>query len=431
MDHKKIVQQWREFEIPETLHRDVNISFDPNFMITISGPRRAGKTYLCFQMMRELFAKGVPEENVLYLNFEDERALGAEAKDLEKLLETFYELSEPDETHEIYLFLDEIQNIRDWDVWARKTHDLRKNVRMVLTGSSSKLLSREISTKLRGRVLNVTLLPLSFREYLEWNNINYDIKTALFSKSKIQVKRAFSKYLKEGGYPVLHVSELPDDKILQEYYQSMMFRDIVERHNVIEIKKLRILADLLFKSVAKELSYNKLANKLNSLGYSVSKNTIIDYISHFEEAYLFFQNIKYEYSVAKQLGSIKKLYCIDNGLLNAVSFRFSDDCGSLLENLVFIELKRRGKEIYYFRKDAECDFLISEKGRVSEAIQVTEELSDENEKRELKGLLSAMGEHDISKGMLLVNEDHEEKRDIQGKKIAIMPVWKWLLSGNI
>jgi len=430
MDYKRVIQQWREFEVPKALHRDADVRFDPHFMITITGPRRAGKTYLCFQLIHELLGKGVPKDNILYINFEDEKLLGAEAEDIERLLEAFHELSEVDKKHELYLFLDEIQNVKDWDLWVRRTHDIRKDTRIVLTGSSSRLLSREISTKLRGRVINTLLLPLSFKEYLSWRNVDYDLKTVPFSKSKVSVKRAFSRYLKEGGYPVLQVSKMPQDRILQEYYQSMIFRDVVERHNVKEIKKLKILADMLFKSVTKEISYNKLANKLKSLGYSISKNTIIEYMSYFEDAYLFFQNLKYEYALAKQLGSIKKLYCIDNGMLNAVSFKFSDDYGKLVENLVFLELKRRGKESYYYRRDRECDFLIRERNKVVGAIQVTDELNDENEGREIAGLVSAMGEHGLEKGLLLVNEDREEEKRVDGKTVQIRPVWKWLLEDD-
>jgi len=206
----------------------------------------------------------------------------------------------------------------------------------------------------------------------------------------------------------------------------MIFKDVIERYRIKDVKKLKTLANLLFESVSKEMSYNKLANKLKSMGFKISKNTIIEYLSYFEEAYLFFQNMKYEYSLATQLGSIKKVYCIDNGLLNAVSFKVSDDFGKLLENLVFIELKRRNEQVYYYKKDYECDFLTIKKNKVILAIQVTRKLDEENETREIKGLLGAINEYKLKEGLILT-ENQEEERIINGKKIKILPIWKWLL----
>ncbi|MCX6748729.1 MAG: DUF4143 domain-containing protein, partial [Candidatus Pacearchaeota archaeon] len=174
------------------------------------------------------------------------------------------------------------------------------------------------------------------------------------------------------------------------------------------------------------ISYSKLANKLKSLGMNTSKNTIIEFLYYFEEAYLFFQNIKYEYSQGKQLGSIKKVYFIDNGMLNAVSFKFSKDIGKLLENLIFLELRRRNKKIFYNRGDYECDFVIQEKEKIVQAIQVTENLNLENEKREVEGVLEAMKKFKLKKGFIITLEE-ERDIEIEDKKIFVLPVWKWLL----
>ncbi len=427
MEYNKIIVQWKEFEIPKTLPRDISINLNHDFITAISGPRRVGKTYLCFQLINKLLKKGVPKENIFYINFEDEKLLGAEAKDLDKLLDKFYEFSNINKKQDIYLFLDEIQNVNNWDVWTRRIYDMHKDTKIILTGSSSKLLSKEISTKLRGRVINIEVFPLSFKEHLKWKKIKYNRKTILYSKERFAIKKEFSAYLSNGGYPALLVSNLPKETILQNYFQSMIFKDIIERYNIKEIKKLKILVKLLFESTTKEIAYNKLANKLKSLGFSLSKNTIIEYISYFEDAYLFFQNLKYEYSITKQLGSIKKIYCIDNGLLNTVSFKFSDDFGKLIENLVFIELKRRNKEIFYYRKNYECDFIIQEKNKVVDAIQVTKELSDENYKREINGLLEALKTYHLKEGLILTYEGDEEEKKIDNKTIKIIPLWRWLL----
>ncbi len=426
MDYKQIITFWKEFDIPKALERATSVNVDTDFIITITGPRRAGKTYFCFQLINQLFNNKISRENIFYINFEDNKLLGAESRDLDKLLEAFFELSQINKKQKIYLFFDEIQTVKNWDSWVRTIHDVRKDIQIILTGSSSKLLSKEISTKLRGRVLNYEIFPLSFKEILNWKNIKYDLKNISYSKNRIEIKKLFSSFVVDGGYPAIFSQNLKKEDILQNYYDSMIFKDVIERYKVEDVNKLKALANLLFESVSKEMSYNKLANKLNSIGFKISKNTVIEYLSYFEEAYLFFQNLKYEYSLAKQLGSIKKIYCIDNGLLNTVSFKFSDDFGKLLENLVFIELRRRNEQIYYFRKNYECDFLVIRKNKVSLAIQITKKLDDDNEKREINGLLEAIKEHKLKEGILLT-EDQEEERIIEGKKIKILPIWKWVL----
>jgi predicted AAA+ superfamily ATPase len=426
MNHREVVVNWKEFELPSILPRDKKIEIDSDFITTITGPRRAGKTYICFQMIKEIISKGTSRENVIYINFEDNKLLGAEASDLDKILESFLELYDINKKQKIYLFFDEIQVVKNWDSWVRKIHDTRKDIALILTGSSSKMLSREISTKLRGRVINYEIFPLSFKEMAVWKGLEYDAKTLPYSKNKAPIKKLFSAYIFDGGYPGVAVSKLPKEMILQEYYNSMIFKDIVERYKIEDTKRLKTLANLLFESVSKEITYNKLSNKLKSLGFSLSKNTIIEYLSRFEDAYLFFQNLKYDYSLTKQLGSIKKVYCIDNGLLNSVSFKFSDDLGGLLENLAYIDLKRRGEQIYYHRKNFECDFLIVRKNKVCFAIQVTKKLDDDNEKREFSGLLEAMESHGLKEGLILT-EDQSEEKIIGGKKIVIKPIWMWLL----
>ncbi len=430
MEHNQIVINWKEFKIPALLEREHNIKIDTDFITTIIGPRRAGKTYFCFQLIKKLLDDSISKENILYINFEDNKLLGANADDLDKMLDSFLELYEINPKQKIYFFLDEIQTVVDWDAWVRKIHDTRKEIILVVTGSSSKMLSKEISTKLRGRVITAEIWPLSFKELLKWNKLSYNLKTISHSQERIPIKKLFTQFLFGGGYPALMLNkDIQKEAIFQSYYESMIFKDVIERYRIEDTKKLKILAQLLFESVSREMSYNKLADKLNSLGFKTSKSTIIEYISYFEDAYLFFQNMKYEYSLAAQIGSIKKVYCVDNGLLNSVSFKFSEDRGGLLENCVFIELKRRKKNIYYHRKNNECDFIIVKKNKVVSAIQVTAKLSDENLNREINGLLEALNEHDLSEGLILT-EDQEETRKIDNKSIRIMPAWKWMLLNN-
>jgi predicted AAA+ superfamily ATPase len=426
MDYKEIVTNWKEFKIPASFSRKHDIDLEVDFIITISGPRRSGKTFICFQMIEELIKRGISKENILYINFEDNKLIGADSNDLDKLLESYREIYMLNKNQHIYLFLDEIQIVKGWDAWVRKIHDIDKNIKLILTGSSSKLLSKEISTALRGRVLNREIFPLSFKEIVSWKNLNYNLKTLSHSEDRIEIKKLFNHFINEGGYPAVIYQKLNREEILQGYYDSMIFKDIVERYHIEDIKKIKMLSNLLLESTSKDISYNKLANKLKSIGMNMSKNTIIEYISHFEDAYVFFQNIKYEYSLGKQLGSIKKVYFIDNGMLNAVSFKFSKDSGRLLENLIFLELRRRNKKIFYNKDSYECDFVIQEKDRVVQAIQIAESLSSENEKREVGGVLEAMNKFKLKEGFI-ITLDEERVIEMESKKIFVIPAWKWLL----
>jgi len=427
MDAKRIIVQWMEFSIPKIQQRHYAIDLSTDFIWTIIGARRTGKTYFCFQIIQQLIEQGITRNDILYINFEDERLLGASADDLTDLLDAYYELTNSSKKRTIYLFLDEIQNVANWDAWVRRIHDTDKGIKLVLTGSSSKLLSKEISTRLRGRVLSREIYPLSFAELLAWEEIAYDQKTIAHSKRRYRIKQTFEKYLVGGGFPAVVTNPHLEEEILQSYYDSMIFRDIVERHNIKDAKKLKMVGKMLFERVANDISYSKLANKLKSAGYDFSKNTIVEYLSHFEDAYIFFQNLKYEYSLTKQLGAIKKLYCIDNGLLNAVSFKFSKDFGTLLENAAYIALKRAGKEVYYHRQSYECDFLIKSKNRVVEAIQVTRALTDENRAREIRGLIEAMKEYKMKKGTIIVHEGEENEEVVEGMQISYIPAWRWFL----
>ena len=282
MNYEKIIQNWKEFKIPKTIPRDVELKIYPDFITTITGPRRSGKTFLCFHKMNELLKKGHPKENILYINFEDDKLINANSKDLEKLLETYLENFQIDKRQKIFLFLDEIQTVIHWDAWVRRIHDTKREIRLILTGSSSKLLSREISTNLRGRVYNLEVLPLSFKEYLNWKNQKLNFKSILHGgKDSLIARKYFKEYLFNGGYPAIFKNPELKDEVLRNYYDSIIFKDILERHRIVDIKKLQILAKLIFESTSKEISYSKLSNKLKSIGFPTGKSTIIEYISYF------------------------------------------------------------------------------------------------------------------------------------------------------
>jgi len=283
---------------------------------------------------------------------------------------------------------------------------LDRKKKFVITGSNAAMLSRELGTRLTGRHLNYELFPFSFREFLE------------FRKKKASLE-AFGEYLQDGGFPEFLRFKKPS--YLQGLFMDIIERDIIVRHGIRNSKALVSMALFLLSNTGKEFSYNSLKNAF-SLG---SANSAISFVSFLEDAYLLFTLPKFDYSFKKQTVNPKKIYSVDNGLSRANSVSFSDDAGRMLENSVFVELRRNTKDLYYFKKRGECDFLVKTKDGVEKAIQVCYELSEDNKKREIAGLAEAMEEFGLKSGLILTygQEDHFT---VGGKKILVQPVWKWM-----
>ena len=378
-----------------TVERDIinEVPTDLPYAIIISGIRRAGKSTLLQQLL-------VRFPNFYYFNFEDTRLIDFDTGDFEKLNQV---LLEEYGTSNFYIF-DEIQNIKGWETFIRSGLDRGKQ--FFITGSNASLLSMELGTRLTGRHINVELFPFSFNEYMKFYKKDRTIET-------------FDEYFKEGGFPQYLKYRKP--AILQELLLDILYRDIVSRHNIRDAKSLQELAIYLLSNTGKEFSYNNLM-KMFSFG---SVNTPISYISYMEDSYLFFSIPKFDYSLKKQTIGKKKIYAIDNGLLISNSTSFSSDRGRMLENLVFMALRRKYKNIYYFNEKGECDFLVKQNGAVNMAIQVCYELTDDNKNREINGLLAALDAFNLNSGLILTY-NQEDKIDVNRKNINIMPVWKWL-----
>ena len=369
----------------------------------ISGIRRSGKSTLLFQFAKEF-------ERFYYVNFDDERLVDFTLEDFDTLMVVFHKLGDSRT-----VFIDEAQNIDRWELFVRRIYE--EGYKVFITGSNAKLLSSDLATRLTGRYFKIELYPFSFKEYLNFKKVSFREKdTAARSK----VLRNFSVYLKEGGFPeyVRH----RDSEFIKRIYEDVLYKDLLVRFKIKETKSFRELAGFLFSNFTKELSYRSLKNWLGFKSITSVKN----YIGFMQESYLIFELLKYDYSLKKQFVSDKKIYVIDNGMRNAVAFSFSPDSGKMLENLVFLELKRRAKEVYYYKGKKECDFIVREKGKITEAIQVTKRLEIDNEKRELDGLGEAIERFKLKTGLIITENQAGEKK-IGGKKIKIMPVWKWLL----
>lgn len=370
------------------------------FITIVSGIRRSGKSTLLLSI----------KENAYYVNFDDERFLDFTVKDFSLLEEILLELFGK---RDFFIF-DEIQNITGWERFARRLHDVGEKI--FITGSNASMLSKELGTHLTGRTVSYCLYPFSFKEYL---NSDYDLnKLSLEKRSKI--KKEFNNFLIEGGFP--EYIKTKNKEYLKSLYENILYRDIIVRYKLPSQVSIKKVAEYGISNIGKQMSFNSIKKLVN---FS-SATTIREYFEYFESSFLIFTINKFDYSLKKQLINPKKVYCIDNGLAKTVGFHFSENTGRLLENLVFIQLKRNNEEIYYHKNKHECDFVIKEGLKITKAIQVTQELNIENKEREIKGLLEALNQYNLKEGLILTNDQEDEIKE-QNKLIKIKPIWKWLL----
>ncbi|MBI4826801.1 MAG: ATP-binding protein [Nitrospirae bacterium] len=388
-------------------HVDFDSYLKTKQITVISGIRRSGKSTLLSQ-----FAGRVKE--YYYVNFDDERFINFSVEDFRNLMVVFQKLYTANT-----IFIDEVQNIAGWERFVRRLHD--EGYKIFLTGSNARLLSSELATHLTGRYAKIELYPFSFLEFLDFHGVQYSVVS---SGGRAAILRHFDEYLKKGGLP--EFVRYNDPESLKRVYDDILYRDILVRFKIREVKAFKNLSSFIFSNFTKEMSYNSLKN---GLGFK-SVTSVTNYIEFMQEAYLVFELPRYDYSLKKQVSTGKKMYVIDNGLRNAVSFYFSEDSGRLLENLVYIELKRRGQEIFYFRGKNECDFLLRTGSKITEAIQVSRELRrGVNEEREIKGVLEAALTCKLKTGTIItLHQEDEIKKD--GVTIRLVPVWKWLIEGR-
>lgn len=326
------------------------------------GMRRTGKTYFLFQRINEILTGDVPIRRVLYLNFEDDRLPDLTGRDLGAMVDAYYASYPDNHDHLCYFFFDEIQNVKDWAPAVRRLLDTKK-AEIYLSGSSSKILSKEIATSLRGRALATEVWPFSWTEYLAAKKIAKP-GPVLSPKARDTYLKHFKDYLLGGGLP--EIVGLDDHevarRILQDYVHTVTYRDIVERHGVTNLSLLRQLIKTVLKNAAGRFSVNRCYRDFKSQGLAVGKNTVHDYMEHLKDAYLAFDVPLFTESVRRQNSNPRKLYAIDTGLVLANTFHFSDNLGALFENLVYLNLRRRSSEIHYYLtgEGQEVDFVVAD-----------------------------------------------------------------------
>ncbi|MDD3976097.1 MAG: ATP-binding protein [Candidatus ainarchaeum sp.] len=409
LDQKERLSKLKQGYLRDKLYNIADI-INHKINIVVTGHRRSGKSTFLLQWMNKYY-----NSNFYYLDFSDERLVDFKTTDFQLLYEIFLEhFGEKD-----IFYFDELQGKKyDWNKFVNRLYSEGK--RFFITGSNADLLSKEISTYLTGRHFDIMLFPFSFKEYLGYNNFNKNYKS---TTGKVEVIKYFNNYIKQGGFPEVIVYKNID--ILDNIYQDVINNDILTRYNIKEEVEFKKMSLFLISNFSREFSYTSLKNNFN-LG---STHTAKKYVSYLINSYLLFELPKYDYSLKKQETYAKKIYAIDTGLINKIAFGFSENIGRLYENLVFIELKRRNKNIYFWKDklDHEVDFMTVEKNKVISLIQVTYDLSNlKTKEREIKGLLSGLDEFKLKSG-IIITKDLEKEEKIDGKIIKYIPLWKWLL----
>lgn len=420
-----VAAEWLE-RPPATnlITRDIKLDLSSNAFITaIVGPRRAGKTSLMLHAADALIRSGKAHRNdFLFVDFEDYRLQGFVPQDVDRLLTAFHQLTGQ---HPRFLFFDEIQHLPSWSRVLRTLHN-QQRYRIVVTGSNSELLSREISTELRGRYLDVLMLPFSFREYLVFHSVPFD-KVTVNTPSRGKILKAFEAYLQEGGFPEVVANNDPIIKrqLLQTYYGTIFYKDILERYAIKARSILDRMMSYALDSYAGLFSVSAFEKMLKTAGLSGSKRTIANYLHYLEEAFFLVLVEKFSYSPRTRAMNARKAYLIDPGFAG-LGVPFSENRGRLLENMVAVELYRRKQECFFHKERQECDFILKSGTKPILALQVCWEMTPQNETRELKGLVEAMTTWKIKDGLILT-ANQESERVVDGHKVKIKPAWKWAL----
>jgi len=420
---KKIIIDFEPEKI-SLVRRDLSIPFNSSLIISLIGPRKAGKTYFLYQIIQDLLKKGLKKEQIVYINFEDERLLPLTKDDADLVLEAYFELY-PSFDKKIFFFFDEIQNLPFWPNFLRR---ISQKHSIFITGSSSKLLSSEIATALRGKTLSFYLHPFSFKEFLRYKKITLE-KNFSYHKQRFILKKLFLEYINFGGLPVIFdLEEKFKIKYLQEYLNLVTYKDIIERYQIKKSSFFKELEKNLILETSNFFSLSSYFKTLKNLGFSIGKDTLFQYFSYLEEINLINTSSFFSKSKKSQLVNPKKIYVFDTGLYKALSFE--EEKGKLLETAVFNYLKQKNFETYYYKKENEVD-IIAKKEKMIIPIQVCYSLKNQKTKeREIKGLINFAKNFKVNKG-LIITFDEESEIEEKSFLIKVIPAWKTMVKEEI
>lgn len=406
---EEIERIFKERIIPRQIQSKISSLMGSDLIKVIMGVRRCGKSVLAHQLLTG--------ENYGYVNFDDERLSGVKSQELNDFLEVMNEI----DPNFKYFFLDEVQNVEGWELFVNRLK--RKGYNIIISGSNSKLLSKELATHLTGRHFSIELYPFSFREFLIYEDLKIEEKDVFITEKRANLRRMFEKYVEIGGLPEVFKIEAWASYLRDLFYKIIM-RDIVERYSIKYVKDLKEIALLAVSNFGSKITYHK----IKRIFEVKSVHTIKNYLDYLQEAYLIFQLLPFSFKFKEQIKQPRKIYCIDTGLINALVPKATFDYGRIMENITFLELKRRGKEIYFYSQpNYEVDFLVKEGIKIIQLIQVCFSIKDEDtRKREFRSLLK--GSKDLRCNELtLITCDEEKEEQIDSKIIRVVPLWKWLL----
>jgi len=421
------IRDYWEKDLPQTKKRDIEISLGKKFINDIIGPRRAGKTYLMYLTIKKIREK-TDKKATIYINFENRKLIPLKDRYFNDIIEFIYAEKLFEHYKTLYLFLDEVQRIDGWERYVRSIYDeFKDKIKIFVSGSSANLLSTEYSKLLTGRHLTTRVTPLSFKEYLVFKNIKTTDK-APTEREESLIKKQLGEYLKTGGFPDVVLGK-EKEEILSQLFTDIVSRDVLSRIDIRKEDMVEEFSYYLASNVSKLLSFNKMKNYFTSRGLKISVPTLTNYFWHLKNAFLFFDNLIFSYTIKDQMQYPRKIYCIDNGIANIIGFKTSDNIGSIFENTVANELLRRDVKTYYWknRQQEEVDFVVTHGTQVKQLIQVCYELENiDTRQREVRSLIKAMEAFRLKEGIIITDKFEGNER-VDGKNIVYLPLWRWLL----
>lgn len=422
-----IITKQKEIPFP-MFERENALPVNSKSIVTVLGVRRCGKSSRMQLTINALVEKGISPETILWVGFDDERLAGMKVSDLDEVLESYRELYPAQNLKDVFMFFDEIQLIYNWELFIiRVFKSYCKNI--FISGSNAKMLSQEIATTLRGWSIEEETYPLSFKEYCQFTNTKTQHLT---EQETTRLRLKWDEYCIESAFPEIVLIELKSlrDRKLQGYFDAMLFRDLVERHNISNTSVLRYFVKRLMNNLTKPTSINAIYNDIKSQGLKISKDDLYLWADYVCECFMFLRISKYTPSLVEEQQSLRKYYFIDNGLRQSVLLPQSDDNGKLLENAVLLHLYRHRQpfdKITYFSGNKECDFVVQQEQQVKALYQVCWEMQDTfTMQREIDGIIEASK---VTKcdNLFIITHNEEDIVVQEGKTINIIPAWKWML----
>ncbi len=425
---KALILDFQESLLETGVPRRMAMKAVPGKAAVCIGVRRSGKSTYMVQIMKGILDGGTPRRNILYLNFFDDRLHGLQQAGIGLVTEAYYALyPEKKGCETVYCFFDEIQSIAGWEPFVDRLMRTEK-CEVYLTGSSARMLSKEIATQMRGRALSWEMFPFSFQEFLDYKEI--DSSGALSTKRRLLVQRAFGEYWETGGFPeVLGLPRQLRVKTHQEYFHAVLFRDLIERHDAAHPRAVADVAHWLVNNIAAPYSVNRLTGYLQSLGHNAPRSAVSNFLAWFEDAYFLFSVRVFDASLARSHTNPKKAYCVDHAMITSLSSGILVNSGHLLENLVYTALRRIFPEVFYYKTAAgrEVDFAVRSDSQFPNLIQVCQSLANpQTRKRELAALSESMTELRV-KTATIVTRAEDERIATDAGTINVVPIWKFLL----